>query len=149
MKTENPSSQLKCKIEILRDKTWPFKVKTNFILFRKLKVLTKLFFIFVETNLASHFSFQLTQNSFHNNEKSLLWLEKTYQDISTNFKLPTHGMTMECTSQLIPCNIAESKVNGQEVAGCFFFISRVPSGGYCLHSSRTFARTSKRENLAF
>ena len=62
----------------------------------------------------------MTQNSFHNNKKSLLWLEKTYQDISTNFKLPTHGMTMECTSQLIPCNIAGSKVNGQEVAGCFF-----------------------------
>ena len=41
----------------------------------KLKGLAKLVFIYVKTNFASHFSFQLTQIGFHKNEKSLLWLE--------------------------------------------------------------------------
>ena len=73
-----------------------------------------------------------------------------YQGISTNFKLPTHGILYHDyggvhKSTYIPCNITAggvAKVNGQEVAGCFFIslsLFRVPSGGYCLHSSRTFA----------
>ena len=51
-----------------------------------------------------------------------------YQGISTNFKLPTHGILYHDyggvhKSTYIPCNITAggvAKVNGQEVAGCFF-----------------------------
>ena len=76
MKTENPSSQLKCQIKIPRGWKMAFEVKTNFILFSKTKREAKLVFTYVKTNLASPFSFQLTQNSFHNNEKSFYHLKK-------------------------------------------------------------------------
>ena len=56
--------------------------KLYFIL--KNKGLAKWVFIYVKTNMASPFSFQLTQINFHNNEKSLLWLEKITQ---TYFKV--------------------------------------------------------------
>ena len=64
MKTENPSSQLKCRIKIPRDGAWLFKPKQTLFSFWKLKGLAKLVFIYVKTNLASPVSFQLTKQFF-------------------------------------------------------------------------------------
>ena len=96
MKTENNLSQLKSRIKIPRDGTWLFKSKQTW----KLKGLAKLVFIcyvktkrasqisfqyYMKTILASPFCFPLIQNCFHNNGKSLLWLENYYFNIIWNW----------------------------------------------------------------
>ena len=50
----------------------------------KTKKASQISFIYLKTNLASPFSFQLNQISFHNDEKSLLWLEKDFFLFGTN-----------------------------------------------------------------
>ena len=56
--------------------------KLYFIL--KTKRAREINFTYIKSNLASHFSFQLTQNDFHNNDKSLLLLEKKPQKSQKN-----------------------------------------------------------------
>ena len=68
----NALSQLKGWIKIPRDATWLFKSKHTFIDLVTVKSCFNSLKIFQEVLLV------LTQNSFQNNQKSALWLEKFY-----------------------------------------------------------------------